>query len=127
VNLSNKEREFCDFCGKRLAPQRPHQRFCSIDCNQKYHTAERRKALEAWRKPREPKPMTFACDECGKEFRPTPLLQNFCTLECQQAFHSRINQAEAEDRGTPEQREAARDFLAELVQPANEEPFRRRV
>jgi hypothetical protein len=129
VNLSNKDKEFCDFCGKRFAP-RPQQRFCSIDCNQKYHTAERRKALEAFRKPREPKPMTFACDECGKEFRPTPLLQNFCTVECRQAFHRRIEKAEGTefvgiDPGTPEQREAARQFLAEFVQP--EEPIRRRV
>ena len=134
MNLSNKEREFCDCCGKRFAPQRPHQRFCSIDCNQKYQTAERRKAMAAWRKAHEPKPMTFACDECGKEFRPTPLLQNFCSVECRQAFHRRIDEAEGtevvgcdgDDPGKPEQRETESEFLANLVRPTMQ-PFRRRV
>jgi glutathione S-transferase len=64
------------------------------------------------------------CQECGKSFAETRWWQSFCSTNCRQLFHRRKYQAEAvedelngkRDRGTKEERRAAKAALSAFTQ-----------
>jgi hypothetical protein len=51
--IEQLERKACDWCGKEFYVGRVDHRFCSIPCNNKFHTEERRQALAYFRKHRD--------------------------------------------------------------------------
>jgi hypothetical protein len=49
----------CDHCGERFYRSRANHRFCSPDCHEQFHQAERRIALEWYRAKVQRQPMRF--------------------------------------------------------------------
>lgn len=70
----------CEVCGKEYTPNRCTQRFCSIDCSNRFHI----KRLKAY-KGHNHVPMSQQrriCKVCGVEFTPTTGGQKCCSVEC---------------------------------------------
>jgi hypothetical protein len=69
------------------------------------------------------------CENCGEEFQSRTSWQRSHDRQCRNQLnyrerrvaeneHAKDVLAEGNDRGTPEQREAARQFLADLLKPS---------
>jgi hypothetical protein len=84
--------------------------------------------------------MKCECQNCGREFELNRMWQKFCSKQCQQKWNKDRYRAEAveeeretrfnghQDRGTPEQRQKAREVVAKIVRTFSVEPkLRRRI
>lgn len=66
----------CIGCGEKFLPNKSDQKYCSLNCGQRYRAKK-------WRAdPRNPKNQTIKCHKCHKDFLPTNKNQIFCTKYC---------------------------------------------
>lgn len=65
----------CAQCGSKFSSTRSDSRFCSFECNVRFHT---RKPFAAFKKP-------IACAECGTEFVPASKVNMTCSKKCARA------------------------------------------
>ena len=70
----------CGWCGIQFATNRKDKRFCSPDCNIRFHTNRPFAAL------REP----TSCDVCGDTFVPTSKTNKSCSIQCSQLRSRRL-------------------------------------
>jgi hypothetical protein len=47
--LTPPQRRRCDYCGAPFYQGRDDHRFCTVECNRRWHVEERRAAIAFWR------------------------------------------------------------------------------